>query len=412
MAARFAVRATLVGALVFSVSQVQGAGFLEDSRAVLNFRNFFFQREFTSDSYPSSRAREWTQGAILDARSGFTSGAFGFGVDVLGKYAIKLDGGAGRYGALLLPRHDDGEPASDFGRLGLAAKLRFANTEFKYGEWMPNLPVLSADDFRALPQTFTGMQLTSGEIRNLKLQLGQFRRTSLRNDVSLEKLGYGKFESDRFNFLGADYEIVATKTTLRVWSGELQDVYRQHYLGLIQSLPLGANKRLDANLGVYRGREAGQALAGDLDNTTYSLLVSLRSGAQVFSFGRQLNEGTSGWMRVNGTGGIYMANNTFNTAFDNPNEHSWQLRYDYDFTRLGIPGLSFMTRYIKGEDVHVGQIHDGREWVRESEVAYVFKSGVLKDLSLRWRNASVRRDFNNLDYDENRVIINYPLALL
>ncbi|KTS77275.1 porin [Pseudomonas oryzihabitans] len=411
MVVRLAQRFLLLSLAVLT-GQAEAAGFLEDSHAVLTFRNFFFQRDFTQQSYPLDRAREWTQGFILDARSGFTPGPVGFGVDVLGKYAVKLDGGAGRYGALLLPRHSDGEPAADFGRLGLAAKARFAKTEFKYGEWMPNLPLLNADDFRALPQTFQGMQLTSTEIKNLKLQLGQFRRTSLRNDDSLEKLGYGKIAADSFDFVGADYEIAATRTTLRLWSGELEDVYRQHYLGVIQSLPLGGDRRLDANLGVYRGREAGRALAGDLDNTTYSLLVSLRSGAQVFSLGRQLNQGATGWMRVNGTGGIYLANNTFNTAFDNPHENSWQLRYDYDFTGLGLPGLSLMTRYVRGDDVRLAKVRDGREWVRESELAYVFKSGALKDLSLRWRNATVRRDFSNLDYDENRVIVSYPLSLL
>ncbi|WP_372438688.1 OprD family outer membrane porin [Pandoraea sputorum] len=45
-------------------------------------------------------------------------------------------------------------------------------------------------------------------------------------------------------------------------------------------------------------------------------------------------------------------------------------------------------------------------------MGYVVQSGVMKNVSLRWRNASVRRDFNSSDYDENRIILSYPLKLL
>ena len=59
-----------------------------------------------------------------------------------------------------------------------------------------------------------------------------------------------------------------------------------------------------------------------------------------------------------------------------------------------------------------GLITDGKEWGRESELAYVVQSGALKNLSFRWRNSSVRRDFSTNEFDENRISINYPISLL
>nr|WP_237882521.1 OprD family outer membrane porin [Pseudomonas sp. PGPR40] len=56
------------------------------------------------------------------------------------------------------------------------------------------------------------------------------------------------------------------------------------------------------------------------------------------------------------------------------------------------------------------RVDDGSEWVRESELGYVVQSGSLKNMALRWRNASVRRGFSSADYDENRLIISYPLG--
>ncbi len=77
-----------------------------------------------------------------------------------------------------------------------------------------------------------------------------------------------------------------------------------------------------------------------------------------------------------------------------------------------MPGLTLMNRYISGENVHTGTITDGEEWARETELAYVFQSGALKSLSVKWRNSTMRRDYSTNQFDENRVIVSYPLSLL
>ncbi|MCP5984674.1 OprD family porin, partial [Klebsiella pneumoniae] len=48
----------------------------------------------------------------------------------------------------------------------------------------------------------------------------------------------------------------------------------------------------------------------------------------------------------------------------------------------------------------------------ETELAYVVQSGSFKDLSLKWRNSTMRRDFSTNAFDENRLIVSYPLNLL
>ena len=88
------------------------------------------------------------------------------------------------------------------------------------------------------------------------------------------------------------------------------------------------------------------------------------------------------------------------------------MRHDFNFVVLGIPGLTLMNRYISGDNVHTGSITGGKEWGRESELAYVVQSGALKNLSFKWRNSSVSRDFSTNEFDENRIFINYPISLL
>ncbi len=96
--------------------------------------------------------------------------------------------------------------------------------------------------------------------------------------------------------------------------------------------------------------------------------------------------------------------------FGNVDERSWQLRYDYDFGALGLPGLSFMSRYVSGDNVARGAANDGKEWERNTDLGYVVQSGPLKNLGVKWRNATVRSNFAN-DLDENRLILSYSLAL-
>ncbi len=40
------------------------------------------------------------------------------------------------------------------------------------------------------------------------------------------------------------------------------------------------------------------------------------------------------------------------------------------------------------------------------------QSGPAKLLNVRWRNSTLRRDFSTNEFDENRLIISYPLSLL
>ncbi|QBF28268.1 OprD family porin [Pseudomonas tructae] len=389
-------------------------GFVEDAKASLNLRNFYINRNFVNPANPQGKAEEWTQSFILDARSGFTQGLVGFGVDVLGLYSVKLDGGKGTAGTHLLPVHDDGRPADDFGRLGVALKAKISNTELKVGEWMPVLPILRSDDGRSLPQTFRGGQLTSQEITGLSLYAGQLRGNSPRNDASMQDMsmnGRAAFTSDRFNFAGGEYSFNDKRTMIGLWNAELKDIYNQQYLNLVHSQPMG-DWTLGANLGYFIGKEDGAERAGKLDNRTASALLWAKYGASTVYVGLQKVSGDDAWMRVNGTSGGTLANDSYNSSFDNAQERSWQLRHDYNFAGLGVPGLTLMNRYISGDNVHTGAITEGKEWARESELAYVIQSGTLKSLSVKWRNSTMRRDYSTNAFDENRLIISYPISIL
>jgi porin-like protein GalP len=406
-------------------------GFLEDAKVNLNLRNFYFNRNFVDNGKsiavpgPTKRgeAAEWTQSFILDAKSGFTNGFVGFGVDVLGLMAVKLDGGKGTYGTALLPVHDGNVPADDFGRLAVAGKAKISKTELKIGEWMPVLPIVRADDGRALPQTLRGGQLTSKEIKDVTLYAGQFSGNSQRNDASMERLSlntagttiHGKpsISGDHYNFAGAEYTFNDKRTLVGAWYGQLEDIYHQKYFQILHSQPITDTITAGANLGYFIGDTDGSGLAGDQDNRTMSGLFSLKVGFNTFYVGLQKVMGEAAWQRIAGTSGGTLANDSYGWSYELKDEKSWQVRHDYNFAGLGVPGLTLMNRFIEGSNVHSNGVTDGEDRGRETEIAYVLQSGTFKNLSLRWRNSTLRRNYGNTNsFDENRVIIQYPISFL
>jgi hypothetical protein len=397
------------------VGSVHAAGFVEDAKVTLGLRNYYFNRNFLNQTQKGQgHAEGWTQSFILDARSGYTEGTVGFGLDVLGLYSVKLDGGRGTTGSQLTPVHDDGRQADDFGRTAVAAKAKISKTELKVGEWFAVLPILRADDGRSLPQTFQGAQLTSNEIDGLTLYGGQFWKNSQRNDASREEMSFTlnnvKYEGDDFNFAGGEYRFNGNNTMVGVWHARLEDVYKQSYVQLTHSQPVG-DWVLGANLGYVNGKEEGAAKAGKLDNKVYQGALTAKAGNNSFMVAYQRLSGDTKFMRIDGASGGTLVNDGFTNSYDNPEERSWQIRHDYNFAGLGIPGLTLMNRYVSGSNIHTGGRTDAEEWGRESELAYTFQEGTLKNLSVRWRNSDVRRDVG-ADLHENRLIINYPLSLL
>ncbi|CAM3240103.1 outer membrane porin [Ectopseudomonas mendocina] len=397
------------------VGSVHAAGFVEDAKVTLGLRNYYFNRNFLNQTQNGQgHAEGWTQSFILDARSGYTEGTVGFGLDVLGLYSVKLDGGRGTTGSQLTPVHDGGRQADDFGRTAVAAKAKISKTELKVGEWFAVLPILRADDGRSLPQTFQGAQLTSNEIDGLTLYGGQFWKNSQRNDASREEMSFTlnnvKYEGDDFNFAGGEYRFNGNNTMVGVWHARLEDVYKQSYVQLTHSQPVG-DWVLGANLGYVNGKEEGAAKAGKLDNKVYQGALTAKTGNNSFMVAYQRLSGDTKFMRIDGASGGTLVNDGFTNSYDNPEERSWQIRHDYNFAGLGIPGLTLMNRYVSGSNARLGGRDDAEEWGRESELAYTFQEGTLKNLSVRWRNSDVRRDVG-ADLHENRLIINYPLSLL
>ncbi|WP_246883830.1 MULTISPECIES: OprD family porin [Pseudomonas] len=406
------------------------SGFLDDAKAEVLSRNFFLSNDYRSPS-PAGKnyKQEWAQGFIGTFASGFTEGAVGIGLDAHAFYGLKLDGGKGHSGTGLLPVDSDGRSESEYSSAGGALKLKTSKTTLAFGEMTVETPVFDTSDKRLQPEYATGLLLDSHEIENARVVAGRF--TAFKNQDSSS--GKGDFQGYGASTQGESISFVGTELFSdspvggALYASDLSDTWRQYYANLHFKQ---SGLLLDAN--VYHTRDTGQALAGDIDNTAFSLSGKYTFGAHAVMLG---------WQRINGdtpfdfVGGdsIYLANSIKYADFNGAHERSWQARYDLDLGAFGIPGLNFMTRYVAGS--HIDGTHapkggaynpfdadsgeyqpqqgdGGKHWERDIDLRYIVQSGAAKDLSVQLSHVSHRANSAQAgdDIDRIYVVIQYPLG--
>ncbi|UVK91340.1 OprD family porin [Pseudomonas atacamensis] len=424
-------RLTLLAMLCGLTGTAHASGFFDDAKSDVLLRNFYLSNDYRSPT-PSGKnyKQEWAQGFIGNFSSGFTEGTVGFGIDAHAFAGLKLDGGKGHSGTGLLPVDSDGRSENNYSSAGGAFKLKVSRTTLAFGEMTVETPVFDTSDKRLQPEYATGFLLNSAEFDNVNLLAGHF--TAFKNQDSSsgqgDFYGYGaNTEAGGISFVGADL-FSSSPIGGALYVSELSDTWHQYYgnLHFKQSGIL-----LDANL--YHTRDTGRALAGEIDNSAFSLSGKYSFGAHAVMLG---------WQRINGdtpfdfVGGdsIYLANSIKYADFNGANERSWQARYDLDLGAFGIPGLNFMTRYVSGShidgthapkggaynpfdadsgDYQPQQGSGGKHWERDIDLKYVVQSGAAKDLSVQLSHVTHRANEAQAgdDIDRIYVVIQYPLGL-
>lgn len=391
-----------------SLPGLANAEFISDSKGSLELRNFYFNRDFRQAGAPSNKAEEWAQGFMLRLESGYTEGTVGAGIDAVGMLGLKLDSGDGTAGSGLLPADRSGGSQDEYSKLDLTAKFKASNSTLRVGSLAFRSPIASSNDSRLLPASFRGALLNVQEVDNLILQGGKIDRIKANNSTDYTEMSARRFggSSDSFVFGGGDYKLTP-ELTAGLHYGNLVDIYKQYYGTLIYLKPLGEGQSFKADLRYAKSQEDGSFR--DINNTAFGAMVTYTLSGHAFGAGYQRMGGDDPFPYISDSD-AHLINFVQINDFANNNERSWQVRYDYNFAALGIPGLTFMTRYISGDNIEIGTSGNEKEWERDTDIAYTIQDGPLKNLGIKLRNATVRSTFGN-DINENRLIMSYSLPL-
>jgi imipenem/basic amino acid-specific outer membrane pore len=421
--------AVSAGTSQFAMASAQddSKGFVEDSTFGINTRALYFSRDFRNEQLGGydkvngknkSRAEETGLGFNALYQSGFTQGTIGVGVDVIGLLGVKLDSGKGRAGTGLFPTGSDGRSQDDYSKGGAAVKFRLSDTVLKIGDQYTTAPVYASDDSRLLPELPQGISITSNEIKGLKLEGGHFTSSVAQSQTYHDSLGLTKTD-----FVGGVYSFTP-EFTGSLYYAKTEDYFRKYYSNLNWTHALSEDQSFALDFNIYDTKSDGEGKqrayydkTTKLDNRAFSLQGAYTIGAHTFTLAAQkvTGDGDYGY-GVDGGGTIFLANSIARSDFNAEGEKSYQARYDINMATFGIPGLSFMTRYVTGSGAQTAVTSNGKEWERDIEAKYVIQSGPAKDLSLRVRQATYRSSdgvyYGSSSIDELRLIAQYPMDFL
>ncbi|KII31341.1 porin [Pseudomonas fluorescens] len=435
--------AVAAGTSQFAVasSQDESKGFFGDQSLKLKTRFEYMNRDYkngASNNADSGYRQDSGISQLLTYESGFTQGIVGFGLDAMAMGSVKLDGGSGHRGNGLFAIDSDNNEEKSQGKIGGAAKLRFSDTVLKYGQQFVASPVFATDDSRMLPEVATGTLITSKEIKGLELSAGRFTSLSAQTGMGRDTVGglpdangnHGEGISKGINIFGASYAFTDNFTGA-VAASDAEEYFKKYYVNLNWTLPINDDQSLNFDLNGYKTKgddrgdqvmalgsvaDGGDGVAG-VDNNLWSLAAAYSIGAHKFTLAYQQSSGDNAYYYgVDGNSTIFVSNSIQISDFVGREEKSYQARYDLNMATYGVPGLSFMTRYVMGNNIKVDNAGEGKENEWNIESKYVVQEGPAKDLSFRARFANYRangayQNYSRDNYD-TRLIIEYPLNIL
>lgn len=411
-------------------------GFIEDGKSSVLMRNLYNNQDTRNQDSPS--AKEWGQGFILNYQSGFTEGLVGFGLDVQGLYALRLDSGGdanksdiSRKPGSSFPL-DDGHAPDGFGRVGVTGKIRLSKTVAQIGSLQPKLPILVYNDGRVLPQTFNGFQVTSNELDRLTFIGGRLDSVKERNSSGSDAMAINsnaKQTSNDFSYAGVDFQ-ASKDLKLQYYHAKLEDFYQQNFLGLTHLMELRVGS-LTTDLRYFRSSSdgsnssaAGRAdgyvssgyygdgiTTGEVDSKLWSGMLTYSLKGHAIGAGYQEASGDSDFPHLNTGNGqsLYLITNAQLNKFASAGEKTWVASYAYDCKEIGVNGLKFKAAYFSGDNIRA-QGGDHKEFERNLRIDYIQPTGPLKGVGVTWMNSMFRGN-DTADKDENRLIFSYTLPI-
>lgn len=417
-------------------AQDKATGFVSGSSLQMQNRYVFEQLDYrngssfraTNGERGKTQARESGYGLMLNYQSGYTQGLIGVGLDAHAYGGINL--GTEADAARATPRYvakDGLDLASSFGRAGGALKLRVSSTELKIGEMRTKNPIFHSSDTRLLPETNRGWQITSADIPTLALQAGRFTawadRNSRKNGGDL-LANYSGANADAFSFAGGAWTTPVKNWSLSSYMGQYEDHWNTWYLGSFYKHDLAPRQSLAFNFNLYRNRDTGAARAGQVNNTTFSLMTSYATGVHKFGLGYQKVNGDTPFDYVN-RGSIWLENAMQLSDFNGANEASWQVKYDIDLATLVTQGLGAGVAYTRGSGVDYSRLTSvyrnylgysgtqGKHWERDMLLRYTVQQGAAKGLALQLRYGvhRVNQAQGEANIDQIRLLAEMPVQL-
>jgi len=375
--------------------------FLADTRLEARFRTYYLRKHQTTDVLSEA----WAMGGSLYYRSGWLADMFAIEVEGFTSqplYAPEDRGGTG----LLAPVQEG------YSALGIAnAKLRYKGIELTGFRQYLDLPYVNRNDSRMTPNTFESVTLTKSE-GGVLFSTGYTwkikRRTSDEFVSMSEAIG---FEKERGFVHGGIIWDPSEDLHVGATTGVMPDVFGGTYgeLGFVRPITDQLQARIDTQF-TYQYAIAKE-LPGVSLADTWNLGIRSSSSwkGAMLRLGATFTGPNGPILHPYGSSPSYSF--LMQRAFDRAREKALLASLSYDFSRLGIDGLSFIMNFAAGFG---GEESGERGNAQEVDLTldYRLGDGLLESFWLRLRGSWLHDELADRDGTDVRAILRYDFQVI
>ncbi|GAB1536248.1 hypothetical protein ADMFC3_18790 [Geovibrio sp. ADMFC3] len=287
------------------------------------------------------------------------------------------------------------------------------NTVIKYGAQEINTPYLNTDDVRMMPRTYKGLSVVNNSFESLTLSAYYLTDSMGWNDeefvsisqaVANEPGGASFIEDKDMLILGANYKLPfeAVKGNIEGWYYTINDIFNITYLKASLNKDFGAVNLYFVPSVLFQ-KSQGDELNGELDTHQ----IGFRAGIKYAGFdvmGTYSNSGDDGMITPWGFDKI-IAQQVMTSA-TRGDEDAWGLKAGYDFSKIGLKGLSAYVWYASYDVDETATVKDIEE--TDFNIQYAF-SGALEGLGVRYRYADMHVSGGE-SLSDTRIYLTYQFA--
>jgi hypothetical protein len=380
--------------------------FFRDTKLNLNLRSFYFYR----DKFDDSKSEAWALGGALSYESGYFLDHFKVGSVF---YASeRLYGPDDRDGTLLLMEGQHGYEV--VGQLYARVKV-IENNFINLYRYEYNTPYINKNDNRMTPNTFEGYTFNGayggkdgalgfryggGYITKIKERnADQFKSMSQDAGADVKRgvaVGGGNVSYKGFQFGAIDY-----------YSNDIINIFYTE-----GSYKLHVTDRLGL---LFSAQWTDQRSTGDdllkgfsFSSNQLGLKADISYGGALLTFGyTHTNSGEdmqNPWSGYPGYTSVQVQD------FNRAGEEAFMVKASYDFTRLGLEGVTAYALFVHGWD-RVASVANENEF--NADIQWRPQWKFLKGLWFRGRYANVHQyERPNDTINDFRIIVNYDIPLL
>ena len=375
--------------------------FFADSHFDIRYRTYYLREDGTSGTLSEA----WAMGGSLHYQSGWLADFFA--VEAEGFTSQPIVAPEDRGGTLLLEPVQEGYTV-----LGIAnGKLRYGDIVLTGYRQYLDLPYANRKDSRMTPQTFESITLAKRE-GELRFSTGYSWKIKQRDSDDFESfteaIGLAK---DRGHAHGGAVWDPNENFHLGAIGGAVPDLFAGFYTeaSFAHDFANGLEARVDSQF--THQWDVGEDLFGASLDDTWNL--GIRTAASyagaVLRLGVSVTGSGSSIFSVYGTNPSYV--DLMQRTFTRADEKALLASLSYDFSGIGVDGLTFIVNFVAGFDGELLGVRGDAQEV-DATLDYRVPEGWFEGLWLRVRGSWLNEETAGRDGSDVRVILRYDFPVI